>query len=153
MIELALVAPAGDRAGCRPHPGVATGVVAANITSSSTGYDSKSWEQLSYYFDVQAWLPKNMVFVSKKAFRRTSTLPPARWCSMPRPLPRRAAGRSLRKNRLVCRSAQEERHEGVLASDALRADLLKVGDRMTAEWLDKAGADGKAVPTPTGLHK
>ena len=47
---------------------LATGVVAANITSSSTGYDSKSWEQLSYYFDVQAWLPKNMVFVSKKAF-------------------------------------------------------------------------------------
>jgi TRAP-type C4-dicarboxylate transport system, periplasmic component len=31
---------------------LATGVVSANITSSSTGYDSKSWEQLSYYFDV-----------------------------------------------------------------------------------------------------
>jgi len=48
-----------------------TGVVSANITSASTGYDSKSWEQLSYYFDVQAWLPKNVVIVNQKQFDRS----------------------------------------------------------------------------------
>ena len=30
-------------------------------------------------------------------------------------------------------------------SPALQAELLKVGDKMTAEWVEKAGADGQAI--------
>src|SRR3546814_5362670 len=34
----------------------------------STGYDSKIWEHVKYWYDVQAWLPKNMVVVNKNAW-------------------------------------------------------------------------------------
>src|SRR3546814_13996853 len=34
------------------------------ISSGSTGYDSKIWEHVKYWYDVQAWLPKNMVVVN-----------------------------------------------------------------------------------------
>ena len=47
---------------------MATGVVNANITSGATGFDSKSWEHVKYYYDTQAWLPKNVVIVNQKAF-------------------------------------------------------------------------------------
>ncbi|MEI8597377.1 hypothetical protein P4S64_06290 [Vibrio sp. M60_M31a] len=40
------------------------------ITSSSTGVNSQSWDYLSNYTDVQAWIPKNMVIVNKRAFKR-----------------------------------------------------------------------------------
>ncbi|PKO52330.1 MAG: C4-dicarboxylate ABC transporter substrate-binding protein, partial [Betaproteobacteria bacterium HGW-Betaproteobacteria-21] len=66
MIELMSAQPVTVQAADLTQA-LSTGVVSANITSSSTGYDTKSWEQLDYYFDVQAWLPKNIVFVSQKA--------------------------------------------------------------------------------------
>ena len=47
---------------------LATGVVNSFMSSSATGYDSKVWESLSHFYDTQAWLPKNMVFVNKAAF-------------------------------------------------------------------------------------
>ena len=47
---------------------MATGAVNANITSGATGYDSKAWEVVKNYYDTQAWLPKNIVFVNKQAF-------------------------------------------------------------------------------------
>src|SRR5438552_961310 len=46
----------------------ATGAVNANITSGATGYDTKAWEVVKNYYDTQAWLPKNIVFVNKAAF-------------------------------------------------------------------------------------
>lgn len=124
---------------------LATGVVSANITSSATGYDSKSWEQLDYYFDVQAWLPKNVVFVSKKAF---DALDPAT-----RGVVEKAAAAaeqrgwklSEEKNAWYVEQLKSNRMKVLPASDALRQDLLKVGDKMTAEWLDKAGADGRQI--------
>src|SRR5205085_1915133 len=44
-----------------------TGAMNANITSSATDYNSKAWEVVKNYYDTQAWLPKNIVFVNKQA--------------------------------------------------------------------------------------
>ncbi|MCB1900548.1 TRAP transporter substrate-binding protein [Cognatazoarcus halotolerans] len=124
---------------------LATGVVSANITSSSTGYDSKSWEQLSYYFDVQAWLPKNMVFVSKKVFDGLD--PAARKVVLDAAVAAETRGWKVSEEKTAWYVDQLKKNgmKVLPASDALRADLVKVGDRMTAEWLDKAGPEGKAV--------
>ena len=42
----------------------ATGVAESMISSGSTGYDRKLWEHVDYYYDVKAWLPRNMVIVN-----------------------------------------------------------------------------------------
>src|SRR5690349_23183421 len=47
---------------------LATGVVNAFMTSGSTGYDSKTWESMTHFYDTQAWIPKNVTFVNKAAF-------------------------------------------------------------------------------------
>jgi TRAP-type transport system periplasmic protein len=47
---------------------LATGVVESTMTSGATGVDSKLYEHLKYYYDTQAWLPKNAVIVNKAAF-------------------------------------------------------------------------------------
>ena len=49
---------------------MATGAVNANITSGATGYDTKAWEVVKNYYDTQAWLPKNIVFVNQQGLRR-----------------------------------------------------------------------------------
>ncbi|KZZ29818.1 C4-dicarboxylate ABC transporter substrate-binding protein, partial [Sulfitobacter sp. HI0082] len=45
-----------------------TGVINGMITSPSTGVDSQAWDFVSHYYDVQAFLPKNMVIVNKGAY-------------------------------------------------------------------------------------
>ena len=50
----------------------ATGVAQSMISSGSTGYDRKLWEHVGYYYDVKAWLPRNMVIVNGKAWKRLS---------------------------------------------------------------------------------
>ena len=49
---------------------LATGLINAFMTSSATGYDTKAWETMTYFYDTQAWLPKNVTFVNKAAFDR-----------------------------------------------------------------------------------
>jgi TRAP-type transport system periplasmic protein len=47
---------------------LATGVMESYMSSGSTGVDSKTYEHLKYWYDTQAWLPKNAVLVNKAAF-------------------------------------------------------------------------------------
>src|SRR5215204_2401680 len=47
---------------------LATGLINAFMTSSATGYDSRAWEHMTYFYDAQAWIPKNITFVNKAAF-------------------------------------------------------------------------------------
>ena len=47
---------------------LATGVVESYMSSGSTGYDSKTYESIKYWYDTQAWLPKNAVIMNKAAF-------------------------------------------------------------------------------------
>jgi TRAP-type C4-dicarboxylate transport system substrate-binding protein len=47
---------------------LATGVIEGLITSSATGADNKLYENLKYYYNVQAWIPKNAVVANKRAF-------------------------------------------------------------------------------------
>ena len=62
--------PAGDHSGRRTRQALATGKVNAMITSGATGVDSKVWEQVKYFYDTQAWQPKNMVIVNKTSFNK-----------------------------------------------------------------------------------
>src|SRR3954468_2526898 len=41
---------------------LATGVVNSFMSSGGTGYDAKAWESLKYFYDVQAWIPKDYTF-------------------------------------------------------------------------------------------
>ena len=47
---------------------LATGVVSSFMASGSSGYDSKVWEHIDYFYDVKAWLPRNSVIVNKRIY-------------------------------------------------------------------------------------
>lgn len=51
---------------------LATGVVSSMISSGSTGVDESVWEDMTNFYDVKAWLPRNTVFVNTDAFESPS---------------------------------------------------------------------------------
>lgn len=38
------------------------------LTSNQTGIDTSAWNGMKYYYKVNAWIPKNIVFINKRAF-------------------------------------------------------------------------------------
>ncbi|HRG71380.1 MAG TPA: C4-dicarboxylate ABC transporter substrate-binding protein, partial [Thauera aminoaromatica] len=124
---------------------LSTGVVSANLTSSATGYDTKSWENLSHYYDIQAWLPKNIVFVSKKAFDALDQ--PSRDALLKAAAAAEERGWKVSEEKTAWYIDQLKANKMKVqpAPEALQAELLKVGEKMTAEWVEKAGPDGQAI--------
>jgi len=124
---------------------LATGVVNANFTSSATGYDSKSWELLGYYYDVQAWLPKNVVFVSKKAFDALDAKTRDAVLAAARTAETRGWKSSEEKNAWYVEQLRANKMKVQPPPPTLAKELAAIGDKMAAEWVQQAGPDGKAA--------
>ncbi|GAB4576685.1 MAG: TRAP transporter substrate-binding protein [Roseibium sp.] len=122
-----------------------TGRVEAMITSPSTGANSKAWDFLTHYHDTQAWLPKNMVIVNKAAFDSLSDAEKAAVLEAAEV----AENRGWEASKVETRSKTEVLVENgitvVQPSDELIQDLAAIGETMSAEWQEEAGATGAAV--------
>ena len=123
----------------------ATGVAESMISSGSTGYDRKIWEHVKYWYDVQAWLPKNMVIVNLDA-----------WSALDAPTQGVVLGAASMAEIAGWTKAEELANwykEQLAAngmeisgpSEQLAADFKAIGETMTSEWFEKAGDEGKAV--------
>ena len=124
---------------------LATGVVEATMTSGATGVDSKLYEHLKYYYDVQAWLPKNMVIVNRKAFDALDK--PTQTALINAAAAAEARGLAASK-RVDAESKAKLKANGMQVlepSATLKTDMQKVGETMLKEWLEKSGADGQAL--------
>ena len=124
---------------------LATGVVEANMTSGATGVDSKLYEHLKFYYDVQAWLPKNAVMVNRKAFDALDKAAQAAVLKAAASAEARGWADSRRVNEDTLATLRKNGMEVLPPSPQLRADLRKVGDTILKEWLSRAGAEGKAL--------
>ena len=123
----------------------ATGAVNANITSGATGYDTKAWEVVKNYYDTQAWLPKNIVFVNKAAFDALDKGSQQALLKAAADAEARGWKTSEEKNKWYLEQLAKNGMNVAPPSAQLKADLRKIGDTMTGEWMNTAGADGKAV--------
>jgi len=124
---------------------LATGVVEANMTSGATGVDSKFYEHMKHYYDVQAWLPKNAVIVNKRAFDALDKATQDALLKAGADAEKRGweASKKVNTDTLAVLKANGMTVEPPSAQ--LKADLQKVGETMLKEWTDKAGADGQAL--------
>jgi TRAP-type C4-dicarboxylate transport system substrate-binding protein len=124
---------------------LATGVVTAFMTSGATGYDSKVWEQVKYYYALDAWLPKNLVIVSQKAFD-----------TLDKPTQDAVVKAAAEAEVRGWKTSQEKtawyldqlRKNGMTVDPGtpqLRADMKKVGEQIVADWAKQAGPEGQAI--------
>ena len=124
---------------------LATGAVNTFMTSAATGYDSKVWEQVKYYYDVSAWLPKNLVIVSQKAFDALDKPSQEALLKAAATAETRGWKTSAEKNTWYIEQLKKNGMMVDPGSPQLKADMKKVGDTMIADWAKQAGADGQAV--------
>lgn len=123
----------------------ATGVINSAMMSAQTGYDSRIWESIKYFYDVQAWMPRNIVFINTAVFDRLD----ADTQKIVREAAAEAEALALDlSKKAAIRFPQEFRDNGMTVPEtpaALMDGLRAVGREIAAEWREKAGASGAAV--------
>jgi TRAP-type C4-dicarboxylate transport system substrate-binding protein len=124
---------------------MATGVVESYMSSGSTGFDTKTYEHIKYWYDTQAWLPKNGVIVNKAAFDALDAPTRAAVLKAAADAEVRGLAASKKANTESLDKLKANGMNIVTPSAQLKADMKKVGDVMLKEWLDKAGPEGKAL--------
>jgi TRAP-type C4-dicarboxylate transport system substrate-binding protein len=124
---------------------LATGLINAFMTSVATGYDSKAWETMSYFYDTQAWIPKNVTFVNKAAFDRLDKPTQESVLRVAAAAEARGWWRSQDRTKWYGEQLAARGLKVLQPSPALKTGLRQIGERLTGEWLQKAGADGQAV--------
>ena len=123
----------------------ATGVVDSMMSSGSTGYDSKIFEHVKYWYDTQAWLPKNAVIVNLKAFNALDAATQAAVVKAAGEAEVRGWKVSEEKNEFYKKALAEKGMKILPAPAKLMTDMRQVGGIMLADWEKKAGADGAAI--------
>ena len=100
---------------------------------------------MKYFYDAQAWLPKNIVFVNQKAFGALDKS--TQDAVLKAGADAEARGWKLSEEKTKWYLEQLAKNGMTVAppSPPLAGELKKIGDTMTAEWTKQAGSDGQAV--------
>ena len=123
----------------------ATGVVESMMSSGSTGYDTKIYESVKYWYDTQAWLPKNAIIVNLKAFNALDPATQAAVTKAAADAEVRGWKISAEKNDFYKKELAAKGMKILPPPPKLMSDLRQVGAIMQSDWEKKAGADGAAV--------
>jgi TRAP-type C4-dicarboxylate transport system substrate-binding protein len=122
-----------------------TNAIDAMVTSPSTGVNSQSWDYISHFTTINAWIPKNMMFVNKRIFDRLD--------DDTKKVILTAAANAEKKGWALGRKLAVE-HTDMLRENGMKvspptaeldAALRKIGDTMVNEWLEEAGDRGKSI--------
>lgn len=124
---------------------LATGVVNSFMSSGGTGYDSKAWESLSHFYDVQAWIPKDATFVNKAAFAALDKPTQDAILKASAAAEERGWKAWEAKTGWYLDQLKSKGMKVQAPSAELAAGFKKAGETLTADWLKKAGSDGQAV--------
>jgi TRAP-type transport system periplasmic protein len=123
----------------------ATGVTESMMSSGSTGWDAKLYEHVKYWYNTQAWLPKDAVIVNKAAFDSLDAATKQAVLKAGAEAETRGWAASQKANGETLAKLKANGMEILEPPAQLKADMKKVGDTMLKEWLDKAGPDGQAM--------
>ena len=118
------------------------------ITSALTGVENKVWGHIKYYYEINAWFPKNVVFVSSKAFdalkadTRTAVLKAASDADV----------RGWAASQALALSATEELRANGVKIERIPADvdaeIKRMGEKFSREWVRSVGNEANTIFVP-----
>jgi TRAP-type C4-dicarboxylate transport system substrate-binding protein len=123
----------------------ATGVAESMISSGATGYDRKVWESLSHFYEVDAWMPRNYIFVNMDSWEGLSEDVQNVMLGCAGLAEYAGLWRAKEYTQFTISGLAANGMEVAPPSDELAAQLREVGETMTEEWLEAAGGTGRTI--------
>ena len=123
------------------------GIVDAMVTSAATGFRTEAWTFSNYYYDTQAWMPKNMIYVNDRAFQRLS--PKAQQAILDAGKAAEERGWAMSEAVFTeTTNALKDKMQYREPNENLTKALAQIGDVMSAEWAQAVGADAEKILAP-----
>ena len=123
----------------------ATGVAESMISSGATGYDRKVWEHLTHFYQVDAWMPRNAVFVNKDTWDEVSeeNRNAIQGCA---DLAAYAGyWRAQHYTDFTVKGLRDNGMQVVDADETLQSELDEIGEKMVDAWAKAAGEQGQKI--------
>jgi len=124
---------------------LATGVVESYLSSSATGVDTKTYESMKYFYEMQAWIPKNAVIVSLKAFNALDKATQEAVTKVAAEAQARGWKISEEKEAVLKKVLADNGMTVTPPSAGFLSEFNKIGATMAADWEKKAGAQGATM--------
>ena len=127
---------------------LADGRIDSMITSAVTGVENKVWSHLKYYYEVNAWFPKNIVFANLQAL---NALAPR----LRDGLLKASAAAEVRgwaaSVAAATSSVDELRRNGMKVERVARefaVEIKRLGERFSLEWIRQVGNEANDIFVP-----
>lgn len=127
---------------------LSAGKLDSMITSALTGVENQVWSHIRQYYGINAWFPKNIVFVNQQAF---DALP----ANVRQAVTQAAAEAEARGWAMSAAVAEESvaelQRKGIKvdrASSELDAELRRLGERFSREWVQSVGNEANKIFIP-----
>ncbi|HSH89124.1 MAG TPA: TRAP transporter substrate-binding protein [Ramlibacter sp.] len=118
------------------------------ITSAVTGVENKVWGPIRHYYEINAWFPKNIVFVNAKAF---DALKPG----VKQAVLKAAASAETRgwakSQAVMMDSTNELRANGIKVervSGEFDHEIKRLGEKFSREWVRSVGNEANNIFIP-----
>lgn len=122
-----------------------TGIINAMVTSPSTGVSSQAWDFVSHYTDTQAWIPKNMVIVNARAFKRLDQAQQKAVLEAAAAAETRGWEMAMAETDAKTRTLAEKGMTVSQPSAQFKSELQAIGKTMADEWAQEAGEAGQEI--------
>ena len=123
----------------------ATGVAESMISSGATGYDRKVWEHLTNFYEVDAWMPRNSVFVNKDTWSGVSDTNKNAIRACADLAAYAGYWRAVQYTDFTLKGLADNGMKVQKAGAELQQGLDEIGKTMSTEWIEAAGDEGKAI--------
>ncbi|MFN3438172.1 MAG: TRAP transporter substrate-binding protein [Acidovorax sp.] len=127
---------------------LSAGKLDSMITSALTGVENQVWGQIRQYYGINAWFPKNIVFVNQQAF--DALPPPVREAVTKAAQTAEARGWAMSET-IAEESVGELQRKGIKVERApaeLEAELKRLGERFSREWVQSVGNEANKIFIP-----
>ena len=122
-----------------------TGIIDAMVTSPSTGVSSQAWDYVTHYTDTQAWIPKNMVIVNKRSFKRLPENVQQAVLDAAAIAETRGWDMAMQETDIKTNILREMGIQVSSPSAMFKGELQEIGKKMGDEWAAEAGETGVQI--------
>lgn len=122
-----------------------TGIINAMVTSPTTGVNSQAWDFVDNFYDIRAWIPKNMVVINQQVWDGLDEDTQEAILTAAEEAEERGWAMSREEADKQKAELEENGMNVIEPSETLAEELNAIGEQMTEEWIEEAGSDGQAI--------
>ena len=127
---------------------LSSGRIDSMITSAVTGVENKVWSDIKYFYEINAWFPKNIVFVNERAFEALG--PNVQSIVMKAAQAAESRGWAM-SAKAAADSTSELKANGIkierIPSD-MNVTIKRMGEKFSREWVRSVGNEANAIFMP-----